>query len=82
MPESGTSGSAGGALGPIHGNLYTGTQVETPDTAKRIPTGRAPAPYPEHRFTAWADRRMNTQAQISAPRGPSTCLHSQYASLG
>lgn len=34
-----------------YGDLYTGTQAETPDTAKREPTGRAPAPYPDRRFT-------------------------------
>jgi len=39
-----------GSAGPIHGDLYTGTQVETPDTAKSEPTGRAPAPYPERRL--------------------------------
>jgi len=52
MPESGTSGSAGGSAGPIYGDLYTGTQADTPDKAKREPTGRAPAPYPDRRLTA------------------------------
>ncbi len=39
MPELGTSGSAGGPLAAAHGSLYTGTKVETPDTAKGRPTG-------------------------------------------
>ena len=65
MPESGTSGSAGGALGPIHGDLYTGTQVETPDTAKREPTGRAPAPYPDRRFTVTGDGHAHVSTATS-----------------
>jgi hypothetical protein len=44
-----------GGTGPLllitDSDLYTGTQVETPDTAKWEPNGRAPARYPDRRLT-------------------------------
>jgi len=45
VPEK--SPNKGGARnGPSHGEPYTGTKGETPDTAKGEPVGRGPSPTP------------------------------------
>ena len=52
-----------------YGDFYTGTQGETPDTAKRLPTDRraSPRPYQEHYHREWNHQGLGNALIADAP---------------
>src|SRR5262249_33744431 len=51
-----------------HGEFYTGTQGETPDTAKKLPTDLRASPRPYHGVELLVDRDLSPDAGVPRVR--------------